>query len=45
MDKVHGPINGVNDPGGAIGQLDTLAGSHRLLPDEPVVTGVISSTC
>lgn len=35
MDEVDSSINGVNDPGGTISQLETLTCSHRLLPDEP----------
>lgn len=35
VDKVDGSVDGVDNPGGAIGQLETLTCSHRLLPDEP----------
>lgn len=35
MDEVDGPVDGVDDPGGTVGQLDALTCGHRLLPDEP----------
>ncbi len=35
MYEVNGPINGVNNPGGTVSQLETLTCSYRLLPNEP----------
>ena len=33
--EVDGAIDGVDDPGGTVGQLDTFSCSDGLLPDEP----------
>lgn len=35
MNKVGGAIDGVDDPGGLVGQDARLTCSHRLLPYEP----------
>lgn len=42
MDEVDGAINGVDDPGGTVCQLDAFSSSHRLLPDEPKVRGHVT---
>lgn len=35
MNKVGGSVNGVDDPGGLVGEDTGLPCSHRLLPNEP----------
>lgn len=36
VDKIHGPINRIDDPGGFIGELQLLSSSHRLFPNESI---------
>lgn len=35
VDEVDGSVNGIDDPGGAVRQLEALTCSYRLLPYEP----------